>query len=136
VRRVRHASRLFGTRCAKCQDRFARNDLVMRAKSHIFHLECFHCVVCGRQLVSGDQFALRDDLTLVCQADHQAAYVNNNNCHVIADAAAGSLNDDVIVSCAASNNNNDVDTKTGKSRVQAVSRMPCAVSRTRIRTCT
>lgn len=78
----------------------------MKAKSHIFHVQCFRCAICARQLVSGDEFAVREDARLLCKADHEAAYVTNNN-------AVDSVIDDVIVSCA-SNNNNDVDTKTGK----------------------
>jgi len=79
----------------------------MKAKSHIFHVDCFRCVVCARQLVSGDEFAVRPDARLLCKADHEAAYVTNNN------APVDSCIDDVIVSCAG-NNNNDVDTKTGE----------------------
>jgi hypothetical protein len=33
----------------------------MRAKNKIFHLECFRCVACDKQLVPGDEFALRPD---------------------------------------------------------------------------
>ncbi len=42
----------------------------MRAKNKIFHLECFRCVACEKQLVPGDEFALRDD-GLFCREDHQ-----------------------------------------------------------------
>ena len=84
----------------------------MKARSHIFHVECFRCAICTRQLVSGDEFALRDDARLLCKADHEAAYVTNNNGQ--AGGTDDSVIDDVIVSCA-TNNNNDVDTKTGKS---------------------
>ena len=90
----------------------------MRARSHIFHVACFACCVCARQLVAGDQFALRDDdARLLCKTDHEAAYViNNNNNNGQANAAdEDSVIDDVIVSCAA-NNNNDVDAKTGQCR--------------------
>ena len=41
----------------------------MRAKNKIFHLECFRCVACDKQLVPGDEFALRPD-GLVCKEDH------------------------------------------------------------------
>ena len=81
----------------------------MKARSHIFHVDCFRCDICARQLVSGDEFALRDDARLLCKVDHEAAYVNNSQ----AGSADDSVIDDVIVSCA-SNNNNDVDIKTGK----------------------
>ena len=62
--------RLFGTKCDKCLRSFGKNDFVMRAKNKIFHLECFRCVACEKQLVPGDEFALRDD-GLFCREDHQ-----------------------------------------------------------------
>ena len=42
--------RLFGTKCDKCLRSFGKNDFVMRAKNKIFHLECFRCVACEKQL--------------------------------------------------------------------------------------
>ena len=33
----------------------------MRAKSKIFHMKCFRCAACEKQLVPGDEFALRQD---------------------------------------------------------------------------
>lgn len=41
----------------------------MRARSKVYHIECFRCVACSRQLIPGDEFALRDD-GLFCRADH------------------------------------------------------------------
>ena len=59
----------------------------MRAKNKIFHLECFRCVACDKQLVPGDEFALRPD-GLFCKEDHSASDLgplqheeNNNNDH-------------------------------------------------------
>ncbi|XP_043479521.1 insulin gene enhancer protein ISL-1 isoform X1 [Leptopilina heterotoma] len=61
--------RLFGTKCDKCSQSFSKNDFVMRAKSKIYHIECFRCSACLRQLVPGDEFALRHD-GLFCRHDH------------------------------------------------------------------
>ena len=41
----------------------------MRAKNKIFHLECFRCVACQKQLIPGEEFALQDDGTLFCKED-------------------------------------------------------------------
>uniref|UniRef100_T1JEV2 Insulin gene enhancer protein ISL-1 n=1 Tax=Strigamia maritima TaxID=126957 RepID=T1JEV2_STRMM len=62
--------RLFGTKCAKCSSGFTKTDFVMRARAKIYHIDCFRCVACSRQLIPGDEFALRDD-GLFCKADHQ-----------------------------------------------------------------
>lgn len=61
--------RLFGTKCDKCNLSFDRTELVMRAKTKVYHMECFRCNACSRQLIPGDEFALRDD-TLLCKHDH------------------------------------------------------------------
>lgn len=62
--------RLFGTKCDKCGSSFSKNDFVMRAKSKIYHIDCFRCCACARQLVPGDEFALRDSGALYCKEDH------------------------------------------------------------------
>ncbi|KAI1889780.1 hypothetical protein AGOR_G00166460 [Albula goreensis] len=41
----------------------------MRARDNVYHIECFRCSVCSRQLLSGDEFSLRDE-ELLCRADH------------------------------------------------------------------
>ncbi|KAG8189994.1 hypothetical protein JTE90_002557 [Oedothorax gibbosus] len=61
--------RLFGIKCARCSVSFTRSDFVMRARSKIYHVECFRCVTCSRQLLPGDEFALRED-GLFCRQDN------------------------------------------------------------------
>lgn len=61
--------RLYGIKCAKCSVGFSKNDFVMRARAKVYHIECFRCVACSRQLIPGDEFALRED-GLFCRADH------------------------------------------------------------------
>ncbi|KAJ3603451.1 hypothetical protein NHX12_028197, partial [Muraenolepis orangiensis] len=61
--------RLYGVKCAKCNIGFSKNDFVMRARAKVYHIECFRCVACSRQLIPGDEFALRED-GLFCRADH------------------------------------------------------------------
>ncbi|XP_036952525.1 insulin gene enhancer protein isl-2b isoform X2 [Acanthopagrus latus] len=61
--------RLFGIKCAKCNLGFSSSDLVMRARDNVYHIECFRCSVCSRQLLPGDEFSLRED-ELLCRADH------------------------------------------------------------------
>ncbi|KAL1781822.1 insulin protein enhancer protein ISL-2 [Sigmodon hispidus] len=61
--------RLFGIKCAQCQVGFSSSDLVMRARESVYHIECFRCSVCSRQLLPGDEFSLREH-ELLCRADH------------------------------------------------------------------
>lgn len=40
----------------------------MRARNKIYHVDCFCCVVCARQLTRGDEFAIRGD-DLFCKVN-------------------------------------------------------------------
>ena len=58
---------MFGAKCDKCLRPFDKNEFVMRAKSKIFHTECFRCSACGRQLMQGDEYALKGDGGILCR---------------------------------------------------------------------
>ncbi|XP_019643309.1 PREDICTED: LIM/homeobox protein Awh-like [Branchiostoma belcheri] len=73
--------RQFGTKCAKCCRNIQSNDWVRRAKSNVYHLACFACDACKRQLSTGEEFALHDGKVL-CKTHYLEAM----------DAAAGSGN--------------------------------------------
>lgn len=59
----------------------------MRAKTKIYHIDCFRCSACERQLIPGDEFALRED-GLFCKEDHEVLEKatngenNNNNTNI------------------------------------------------------
>ena len=83
--------RLFGAKCDKCGHTFGKSDYVMRARNRIFHLDCFKCIACERQLIPGDSYALKDD-GLYCNEHHKACDKeggiagegeNNNNKSII-----------------------------------------------------
>nr|4JCJ_A Chain A, Insulin gene enhancer protein ISL-1,LIM domain-binding protein 1 [Mus musculus]4JCJ_B Chain B, Insulin gene enhancer protein ISL-1,LIM domain-binding protein 1 [Mus musculus]4JCJ_C Chain C, Insulin gene enhancer protein ISL-1,LIM domain-binding protein 1 [Mus musculus] len=82
--------RLYGIKCAKCSIGFSKNDFVMRARSKVYHIECFRCVACSRQLIPGDEFALRED-GLFCRADHDVVERGGSGGHM------GSGGGDVMV---------------------------------------
>lgn len=53
----------------------------MRAKTKIYHMECFKCDACQKNLRPGDEFALRQD-GLFCKEDHEelsSKSINNEN---------------------------------------------------------
>jgi hypothetical protein len=47
--------RRFAPRCSGCGEVFHPTDLVRKARELYFHVMCFMCGVCGRQLHTGDQ---------------------------------------------------------------------------------
>ncbi|XP_046328336.1 LIM/homeobox protein Awh-like [Haliotis cracherodii] len=57
-------TREFGAKCAKCLRHIQPNDWVRRARSHVYHLACFACDSCKRQLSTGEEFALQDSRVL------------------------------------------------------------------------
>lgn len=99
--------RLFGTKCDKCGSSFSKNDFVMRAKSKIYHIECFRCCACARQLVPGDEFALREGGALYCKEDHD---VMEKNSAPTTPHAAGESNNNTSLS---NNNHNSNSTELG-----------------------
>lgn len=62
--------RLFAVKCTGCVLPIAPTELVMRALDHVYHLPCFLCVGCGRQLQKGDQFVVRGG-RLYCRPDFE-----------------------------------------------------------------
>lgn len=65
--------RRFGTKCAGCELGIPPTQVVRRAQDFVYHLQCFACVMCSRQLNTGDEFYLMEDRKLVCKPDYEAA---------------------------------------------------------------
>uniref|UniRef100_A0A8C1N9Y6 LIM homeobox transcription factor 1, beta b n=1 Tax=Cyprinus carpio TaxID=7962 RepID=A0A8C1N9Y6_CYPCA len=62
--------RLFATKCSGCLEKIAPTEFVMRALECVYHLNCFCCCVCDRQLRKGDEFVLKDG-QLLCKNDYE-----------------------------------------------------------------
>ncbi|CAF2390125.1 unnamed protein product [Rotaria sp. Silwood2] len=62
----------FGTKCASCGNGIPPSEVVRRANDYVYHLQCFSCLICHRQLNTGDEFYLFDDQKLVCKTDYDA----------------------------------------------------------------
>ncbi|XP_063700958.1 insulin gene enhancer protein isl-1 [Culicoides brevitarsis] len=100
----RDYTRLFGTKCDKCGSSFSKNDFVMRAKTKIYHIECFRCAACARQLIPGDEFALRDGGTLYCKEDHDVLEKTSPTSTIAPSSIENNNNNNNITTL--SNNNN------------------------------
>ncbi|XP_076316401.1 LIM/homeobox protein Lhx3-like isoform X1 [Tachypleus tridentatus] len=63
----------FGTKCAGCEQGIPPTQVVRRAQDNVYHLYCFSCTLCKRQLNTGDEFYLMEDNKLVCKIDYETA---------------------------------------------------------------
>lgn len=63
--------------CAHCRLSIGADELVMRVRDHIYHLSCFSCAVCGKQLTTGEQFALSDTL-IFCQPHYESLLLHGD----------------------------------------------------------
>lgn len=50
--------RLYGTKCAGCNEGLCPEDLVRRAVNKVYHVRCFLCSLCKKQLSTGEQLYL------------------------------------------------------------------------------
>ncbi|XP_043095336.1 LIM/homeobox protein Lhx1b [Puntigrus tetrazona] len=66
--------RRFGTKCGGCAQGISPSDLVRKARSKVFHLNCFTCIMCNKQLSTGEELYILDEYKFVCKED----YMNNS----------------------------------------------------------
>ncbi|XP_065576237.1 LIM/homeobox protein Lhx3-like isoform X2 [Artemia franciscana] len=65
--------RRFGSKCPTCESGIAPGEIVRRAQDNVYHLPCFRCAGCSRQLDTGDEFYLLEDKKLLCKQDYETA---------------------------------------------------------------
>jgi len=64
--------RLFGStgHCAACSKLIPAFEMVMRARDHVYHLECFACQQCNHRFCVGDRFYLCEG-KILCEYDYE-----------------------------------------------------------------
>ncbi|XP_015117803.1 LIM/homeobox protein Lhx5 isoform X2 [Diachasma alloeum] len=62
--------RRYGTKCSGCMQGISPQDLVRKARDKVFHLNCFTCLVCRKQLSTGEELYVLDDNKFVCKNDY------------------------------------------------------------------
>lgn len=64
------SSRRYGTKCGGCLQGINPQDLVRKARDKVFHLNCFTCLVCRKQMSTGEELYVLDDNKFVCKQDY------------------------------------------------------------------
>nr|BAG60518.1 unnamed protein product [Homo sapiens] len=103
--------RCFGTKCAGCAQGISPSDLVRRARSKVFHLNCFTCMMCNKQLSTGEELYIIDENKFVCKEDYlsNSSVAKENSLHSdpSQDDAKDSESANVSDKEAGSNENDD-----------------------------
>lgn len=74
VKIIYYSFRRFGTKCSMCEEGICPDMVVRRANEHVYHVSCFQCIICKRELRTGEEFYLiPTDGRLVCKSDYEMA---------------------------------------------------------------
>lgn len=72
--------RRFGPKCFACSETMDRSELVQRIKENrVYHLKCFTCNDCHKQLKAGEQLHLIDGKKLLCEQDYHNNHHNQQH---------------------------------------------------------
>ncbi|XP_043268548.1 LIM/homeobox protein Lhx5 isoform X2 [Venturia canescens] len=91
--------RRYGTKCSGCMQGISPQDLVRKAKDKVFHLNCFTCLTCRKQLTTGEELYVLDDNKFICKQDFLSgkslqAENHHSHSHHGADSLMGSGSED------------------------------------------
>ena len=117
--------RLFGSTgyCAACKKIIPAFEMVMRARTNVYHLECFACQECGHRFCVGDQFFLYDNKVL-CGADYEERMVFASLSTNPAQLAAIKHQDHSRYYNNNNNNNNSINIISGPAPTQQHKHQP------------
>uniref|UniRef100_A0A8C6T1F6 LIM/homeobox protein Lhx5 n=1 Tax=Neogobius melanostomus TaxID=47308 RepID=A0A8C6T1F6_9GOBI len=87
--------RRFGTKCAGCLQGISPNDLVRKARSKVFHLNCFTCMVCNKQLSTGEELYVIDENKFVCDLSVLVSTVSSCTDRSLSPDLADPIQDDI-----------------------------------------
>ncbi|XP_015781260.1 insulin gene enhancer protein ISL-1 [Tetranychus urticae] len=63
----------FGKKCARCSQAIFPEDYVRWARNSVYHIRCFTCVDCHKELLTGDELYIINEDQLFCKRDYLAS---------------------------------------------------------------
>lgn len=89
-------SRRYGTKCSGCGQGIAPSDLVRKPRDKVFHLNCFTCCICRKQLSTGEQLYVLDDNKFICKDDYMLGKGSHHHMTGESEIAASSFYNPLI----------------------------------------
>ncbi|XP_037726794.1 LIM/homeobox protein Lhx1 isoform X1 [Drosophila subpulchrella] len=86
--------RRYGTKCSGCGQGIAPSDLVRKPRDKVFHLNCFTCCICRKQLSTGEQLYVLDDNKFICKDDYLLGKAPSCGHNSLSDSLMGSASED------------------------------------------
>ncbi|CAL4063244.1 unnamed protein product [Meganyctiphanes norvegica] len=77
--------RRFGTKCSGCLQGISPQDLVRKARDRVFHLKCFTCCVCRKNLETGEELYVLEENKFVCKQDYMAGKLSMTDLPLLPD---------------------------------------------------
>ncbi|XP_021954022.1 LIM/homeobox protein Lhx5 isoform X3 [Folsomia candida] len=62
--------RRYGTKCSGCSQGISPHDMVRKARDKIYHINCFTCTMCRREMSTGEELYVLDDSKFICKDDY------------------------------------------------------------------
>jgi LIM homeobox protein 3/4 len=56
-----------------CNQVIPPTEIIRKANENVYHLNCFSCRICKKQLKTGDEFYLLEHGKLLCKMDYETA---------------------------------------------------------------
>ncbi|CAI8057951.1 LIM/homeobox protein Lhx1 [Geodia barretti] len=63
--------KLYGTKCSGCKTGLCPEDMVRKAMDKVYHLSCFSCSLCRKELQTGEQLFLVQGEKFLCEKCYQ-----------------------------------------------------------------
>ncbi|KAF2351750.1 Homeobox domain [Trinorchestia longiramus] len=109
----------FGTKCSGCGQGISPQDMVRKARDQVFHLKCFTCCVCRKQLATGEELYVLEENKFVCKQDYTNSKLTGETGH-LSPTDTFMMEDEDTVLMDTMDNSNDFGSLTSPSSTEVL----------------